>query len=74
MHDGRFETLEAVVDFYSEGIQAHPNLDEKLKNEDGTPKRMNFTETEQADLVDFLHTLSGVTHLAEAFSDPFKAK
>lgn len=74
MHDGRFETLEEVIDFYSEGIQAHPNLDPKLKNEDGTPKKMNFSEVEKADLVTFLNTLTGVTHMNNlAFSNPFKS-
>ncbi len=72
MHDGRFETLEDVIDFYSENIQAHPNLDDKLKNEDGRPKRMNFSETDKADLVAFLNTLTGVTHMNDlTFSDPF---
>ena len=73
MHDGRFETLEEVVDFYSEGIQAHPNLDAKLKNEDGSPKRMNFSDADKADLVEFLNTLTGITHMSDlALSNPFK--
>ena len=37
MHDGRFETLEEVVDHYSTGIQNHDNLSEELKNADQTP-------------------------------------
>ncbi len=32
MHDGRFETLEEVVEHYSNGVQAHPNLDWSLRN------------------------------------------
>lgn len=39
MHDGRFNTLEAVVDHYSHGIQAHPHLDANLKDKNGQPKR-----------------------------------
>ena len=72
MHDGRFETLEEVVDFYSEGIQAHPNLNIRLQ-EDGNPKRMNFDASEKAALVAFLKTLTGnqVTR-EEKWSDPFK--
>ena len=73
MHDGRFETLREVLDFYSEGIQAHPNLDPKLKNEDGTPKHMNFSDSDKEAIISFLNTLTGVTHLDEAFSDPFKS-
>ncbi len=67
MRDGRFETLEAVVNFYSQYIQAHPNLDTKLKNEDGASKYINFIPTEKADLE------RDITHMDDlAFSDPFK--
>jgi len=31
MHDGRFKTLEDVVEHYNSGIQDHPNLDMKLR-------------------------------------------
>ena len=30
MHDGRFKTLEEVLDFYSEGVQNSINLDDKM--------------------------------------------
>jgi len=59
MHDGRFATLEEVVEFYSTGIQAHPNLNPVLKEEDGEPIKMNFTEEEKKGLVAFLETLTG---------------
>lgn len=62
-----------MLDFYSEGIQAHPNLDAKLKNEDGTPKRMNFSETDKAAIEAFLTSLTGITHMDKVFSDPFKS-
>ncbi len=32
MHDGRFATLEEVVEHYNSGVQAHPNLDWSLRN------------------------------------------
>ncbi len=72
MHDGRFESLEEVVDFYSENIQAHPNLSDKLKDENGDPIRMNFTDTEKADLVAFLNALTGSTHMESDLATPFK--
>jgi len=31
MHDGRFKTLEEVVEFYNSGIQPHPQLSEELR-------------------------------------------
>jgi len=73
MHDGRFETLEEVIEFYSSGIQAHPNLSAALKNQDGTPKKFNFTDEEKTALVDFLKTLTDTDLLTHPkFSDPFK--
>jgi len=73
MHDGRFETLEEVIEFYSTGIQAHPNLSGALKNPDGTPKKFNFTTDEKKALVDFLKTLTDTELLTHPkFSDPFR--
>ena len=73
MHDGRFETLEEVIDFYSTGIQAHPNLSGALKNIDGTPKKFNFNAEEKKALVDFLKTLTDTDLLTHPkFADPFK--
>ncbi len=31
MHDGRFKTLEEVIDFYDSGVQSHPQLSEGLR-------------------------------------------
>jgi cytochrome c peroxidase len=68
MHDGRFETLEEVVEHYSTGIKNHNNLDFKLP-----AGGLNFTETEKTNLLDFLHTLSDHEMAAEErYSNPFK--
>ncbi len=73
MHDGRFATLEDVVDFYSDGVQANPNLSNRLRNQDDTPRRLNLNAGEKADLVAFLQTLTDETFLTdEKFSDPFE--
>lgn len=72
MHDGRFETLEDVVDFYSTGIQAHPNLHPILRDSLGNPRRFNFTEIEKTAIVDFLKTLTDTTVLNDPkWGDPF---
>ena len=72
MHDGRFATLEEVIDHYSTGIQNHPNLDNRLRN-DGRPVRMNFSTIERANLVAFLKTLTDNNFIQnEAYSNPFK--
>jgi cytochrome c peroxidase len=52
MHDGSLRTLEEVVDFYSDGGRATPNLDPLI-----TPRRLS-TEDKHA-LVAFLLTLTG---------------
>lgn len=33
MHDGRFQTLDEVVEFYNSGIQAHPQLSPELRQQ-----------------------------------------
>ncbi len=73
MHDGRFATLEEVVEHYNSGIQAHPNLDRILKDQAGNPRRMNLTQAEKNALVAFLKTLTDEKFVAdEKFSSPFK--
>ncbi|MEZ4985278.1 MAG: hypothetical protein R2795_09620 [Saprospiraceae bacterium] len=37
MHDGRFATLEDVIDFYSTGIAPNPQLSVQLRNSNGSP-------------------------------------
>jgi len=58
MHDGRFEGLKEVVDFYSEGIQAHENLDRRLQGDDRNPIKLNLSEEDKLNLVSFLNTLT----------------
>lgn len=72
MHDGRFETLEQVIEHYNSGIQAHPTLSPALTDQNGAPIRLNFTDLEKAALLAFLNTLTD-TGLSseEKWSDPF---
>jgi cytochrome c peroxidase len=56
MHNGRFQTLEEVVDFYASGGGAGvrnnlPNLDDKIR-------KFTLTRQERDDLVAFLHALT----------------
>lgn len=72
MHDGRFTTLEEVVEHYNSGIQAHPTLSPALKDNNGNPVRLNFTTEEKAALVAFLKTLTdNSVSNEEKWSDPF---
>lgn len=52
MHDGRFKTLEEVVEHYDKGGIQNPHLDRRLKP-------LHLTSQEKADLVAFLKSLSG---------------
>lgn len=73
MHDGRFETLEEVIDFYSEGIQSHDNLDINLRDDNGKALKLNFTQKEKDDLIAFFNTLTDDKMVADVkWSDPFK--
>ncbi|MCS7035134.1 MAG: cytochrome c peroxidase [Saprospiraceae bacterium] len=73
MHDGRFKTLREVIDFYSTGIQPHPNLHPLLRNADGSPKRFNFSDQDKEDLVSFLKMLTDFRPGGDVrFSDPFR--
>lgn len=73
MHDGRFETLEEVIEHYSSGIKDHPNLSNRLKASDGSPKHLNLSQDDKDALIAFLHTLTDEDFMTnEAFTDPFK--
>jgi cytochrome c peroxidase len=66
MHDGRFETLEKVIDHYSKEVKPHPNLNPQVR-------RLKFTDSEKAALIAFLMTLTDQKFLTEPkFSDPFQ--
>lgn len=72
MHDGRFATLEEVVEHYNSGIQAHPTLSAALTDANGDPVQLNFTTAEKAALVAFLKTLTDSSIAVEPkWSDPF---
>jgi cytochrome c peroxidase len=79
MHDGRFATLEQVVEFYNSGVVNHPNLSLQLRipappgSPPQPPRRLNLTATQKADLVAFLKTLTDTTVTTDPkFSDPFR--
>lgn len=70
MHDGRFETLEEVINHYSEGLQVSSTIDPLMKNvhEGG----VNLTEQEKADLLSFLKTFSDTSFANNpAYASPF---
>ncbi len=77
MHDGRFASLEEVVEHYNSGVEAHPNLDPALRDpqQGGGPLRLGLDAGDQAALVAFMHTLTDETLATdERWSDPFPAE
>jgi plastocyanin len=72
MHDGRFATLEQVVEFFDAGVRPNPDLDPRLRSPDGSPKRLGLSAGQRAALVAFLNTLTDSTFLTAArFANPF---
>jgi cytochrome c peroxidase len=71
MHDGRFKTLEEVIDHYSSGVQRSPTLDPNLAKHpnDG----IGLTSADKKALVAFLKTLTD-TNLPTSFSPKGQAK
>lgn len=70
MHDGRFKTLDEVVDFYLDKVHAQsPNLDEHMNM---LTNRVYFPESDRKAIVAFLKTFtdSSLIH-NKAYSDPF---
>ena len=69
MHDGRFTTLEEVVEHYNSGVEGNsPNLDSEMEHFVGG---VNLTAAQKNDLVAFLKTFSDVSFLTNSeFSDP----
>lgn len=71
MHDGRFETLEEVINFYSEGVQISKLIDSKMQyaHQGG----VQLTNEEKKDVISFLKTLSDSTFISNTkFSNPFQ--
>lgn len=78
MHDGRFETLEEVIEHYNSGVQNHPNLSPTLRaggggrGGPGQARRLNLTQAEKDALVAFLETLTDEIMVVDPkFSNPF---
>ncbi len=73
MHDGRFATLDAVLEHYSHGIVNHPNLDSRLKTSANQAKEMNISSNDKVALIAFLNTLNDYSVMTDPkFSNPFK--
>lgn len=65
MHDGRFETLEEVIEHYNSGGN-------RVENTDPLIRPLGLTERQKEDILLFIHTLTDTTVLADTlYSNPF---
>ena len=73
MHDGRFKTLEEVIEHYNSGLKNNPSLAPELRNPStGEPVRMKLSSYEKEALVAFLKTLTDPYFVEDPrFEDPF---
>jgi len=73
MHDGRFKTLEEVVDFYSEGVNTCANIDSKMQYAHQGGVKLSVLQKKQVVL--FLKTLTDSVFISNPeFGNPFRKK
>ncbi len=71
MHDGRFQTLEEVIDHYSEGLVHSATIDPLMKQI--AQGGIQLTQQEKNSLLAFLKTLTDTSFINnEAFKNPFE--
>ncbi len=69
MHDGRFKTLEEVVDFYADEVQNNYSIDPKMEAHLG---KKDLSRKEREQIVAFLKTMSDSSFVADtSLSNPF---
>ena len=72
MHDGRFETLEEVLDHYNTGVKDSETVDFLLQF-NLLPDGLQLNEQDKADIIAFLHTLTDDNLMEnKAYSNPFE--
>ncbi len=70
MHDGRFQTLEQVINHYNQGIRNSSTVDPTVENTRETG--LFLTPQDKMDLINFLHTLTDEVMMNEpAYQSPF---
>ncbi|TGD82645.1 cytochrome-c peroxidase [Hymenobacter wooponensis] len=70
MHDGRFQTLEEVLNHYDQGVVVSPTLDPLFLQPTGRP-RIRLSAQEKTDLLAFLSALTDESFLQdERLADP----
>ena len=78
MHDGRFQTLEEVLDHYNTGVKRSPTLDRLILEGSNEPTNiegpinLGLTEQEKQAIIAFLYMLTDEEFITDPrFSNPF---
>jgi len=77
MHDGRFKTLDEVIDHYSQHIQESASLSAFLRGESNEPggRSLKLLPHEKKEIIAFLNMLTDSSFVNNpAFSDPHNSK
>jgi cytochrome c peroxidase len=69
MHDGRFETLDQVINHYSDGIIDHATVDTSLNNP--MKRGLQFSDIQKKQLLSFLKTLSDTSFIQRRLLSEF---
>jgi len=73
MHDGRFATLDAVLDHYDHGIKDFKGLDPLLRDSNGKPKKLNMSPEARKNLLTYLKLMTDTDFLNnKSYSDPYR--
>ncbi|MEX0595211.1 MAG: cytochrome c peroxidase, partial [Candidatus Paceibacterota bacterium] len=72
MHDGRFNSIDEVLNHYSNGIKDNPKIDWRLSSFTKTNGGMKITTEDRKAIIAFLNTLTDYKLISDPkFSDPF---
>ena len=78
MHDGRFNTMEEVLDHYNDHIKESETLDVLIRDASNEPRQpddpiaLKLSDQDKEDIIAFLLTLTDSTFITnEKFSNPF---
>lgn len=82
MHDGRFRTLEEVLEHYDQHIQMSRTLDpliieasNEIRTDNDAPVKLHLTEQEKRAIIAFLHMLTDSTFIQDRrFANPFTSR
>jgi cytochrome c peroxidase len=72
MHDGRYKTLDQVINFYSDSMKMSPTINSVMLLPNHANGGLHLSQQQKVNLLDFLNTLTDTSFLHNpALADPF---